>query len=176
MQEIWKDVKGYENIYQISNLGNVRSLDRIVNCNGGTRLVKGKSLSRCNRGNGYLFVTFGKRGKQHNMDIHRMVASAFIPNPNNYEQVNHKDEIKTNNIATNLEWCTPKYNTNYGTAVERRAAKTSKRVNQIRDGKRVKAWRSLSEIKRTTNYSIGNISSCCNGKRENAHGYQWEYS
>ena len=114
--EIWKDIKGYEGDYQVSNLGRVRSLDRvqdIPNRWGGVthRCKKGVMLKPCFDGKkNYLHITL----KNHSRDIHRLVAETFIPNPNNYTEVNHKNEDKTDNRVNNLEWCTHKYNNNYG--------------------------------------------------------------
>ena len=111
MEEIWKDIKGYECIYQVSNLGNVKSLDRL-STNG--RRLKGKLLAKTNS-KGYIKVTLTNKNKSDNRDIHRLVAQAFIPNPENKPQVNHIDEDKTNNTVDNLEWCTAKENINHGT-------------------------------------------------------------
>lgn len=116
MTEIWKDIEGYNGRYQVSNLGRVRSVDYIEEINnkwGSTTLRKrkGKVLKPCFDGKGnYIHVCLNGRSK----NIHRLVAKAFIPNPNQYDEVNHKDEDKTNNKVSNLEWCTHKYNNNYG--------------------------------------------------------------
>lgn len=119
MQEIWKDIKGYEKLYQVSNLGRIRSLDRIIlQYNGyddGERLYKGKILKPCIKPNGYSQVGLWKDKKVKWFIIHRLVAETFIPNPENKPQVNHKDENKQNNNIKNLEWCSCSYNINYGT-------------------------------------------------------------
>lgn len=118
MEEIWKDIKGYEGLYQVSNYGRVKSLDRIHNhiyksvCK--PKFYKGKIISANNNGHGYLWVVLCKNNKIMHKYIHRLVAEAFIPNPNNLPQVNHKDENMQNNCVDNLEWCTAKYNCNYG--------------------------------------------------------------
>ena len=105
MQEIWKDVRGWEGLYQISNLGNVRTLHY--------KKPYLRKLSKTQRG--YLVVNFFiSKGKYKNYSVHRLVAEAFIPNPNNLPQINHKDENRLNNRVDNLEWCTNKYNCNYG--------------------------------------------------------------
>lgn len=122
MTEIWRDIQGFEGIYMISNLGNLKSLDRIVNCkNGKCRIRRGVCFKVCkdNR-NRYKYVTLWDRnGKFLKTSIHRLVAQAFIPNPDNLPEVNHKDENKANNKVDNLEWCTHKYNINYGTCKQR---------------------------------------------------------
>ena len=112
MIEEWKDLEGYEGIYQISNMGVVRSVDRVVYARRKYTL-KGKVLKQASNGN-YNFVCLEVNGTKKNLYIHRAVAEHFVPNPENLSQVNHKDENKLNNRADNLEWCTPKYNANYG--------------------------------------------------------------
>ena len=110
--EIWKDIEGYEGLYQISNKGRVKSL-------GNNKNRKEKILSCKPNNKGYLRVNLYKNGKKKHFSVHRLVAIAFIPNPNNLLEVNHKDENKENNHVKNLEWCTSEYNNNYGTHNER---------------------------------------------------------
>ena len=117
-KEVWKCVTGYEGIYEVSNLGRVRSLERIVRKWDGVRTSKGKILSPATNLHGYLFVQLYKNGRCEMKTIHRIVATAFIPNTDNLPQINHKDENKKNNRASNLEWCTAKYNNNYGCRTE----------------------------------------------------------
>ena len=123
--EIWKDIHGYEGYYQVSNLGRIKSMERDVL--QGTRIVHlhSKILKYRYDAGGYIRIVLCKNGIQKNFSLHRLVAEHFIPNPNNLPQINHKDENKENNCVDNLEWCTPKYNTNYGTRTQR-AANTSK--------------------------------------------------
>ena len=121
MEEIWRPIKEYEGYYEVSNLGRVRSIDRVVvdtvrNCE---RLLKGKVLIQRDNGNGYKNVTFCKEHKLYNKYVHRLVAEAFLPNPDNLPQVNHKDEDKSNNRVDNLEWCSQLYNNIYGSRMER---------------------------------------------------------
>lgn len=118
MKEIWKDIPDYEGLYQASNFGRVRSVDRYIKQYNGynysTRIYKGRIL-KCNIGNsGYLKVILQKKGKRRTYNVHRLVANTFILNPNNYPQINHKDENKLNNNINNLEWCTSTYNINFG--------------------------------------------------------------
>lgn len=105
MKEIWKDIKGYEGAYQVSNLGNVKSL----------KTNKNLYYTKSGRNREYLKVLLVRNSKRKMVSIHRLVAEHFISNPNNYPCVNHKDECKNNNVWTNLEWCDEKYNANYGT-------------------------------------------------------------
>ena len=117
IEEIWRPVVGYEGLYEISSYGRVRSLDMYVKIGyGNDRLHKGKVLNPAKDTGGYLKVHLYCNGKQKTIDVHRLVAQAFLPNPDNLPQVNHKDEDKTNNNVTNLEFCTAKYNLSYGTA------------------------------------------------------------
>ena len=110
MQEIWKDIDGYNGRYKVSNLGRVKSFARPYKTNDG-KLLSAASTR------GYMYVCLtAKNGKQKSEPIHRLVAKAFVPNPNNYKEINHKDEDKSNNTATILEWCTREYNMSYGTA------------------------------------------------------------
>ena len=107
MEEIWRPVKEYEGYYEVSNLGRVRSIDRVVvdtvrNCE---RLLKGKVLIQRDNSNGYKGVMFCKEHKLYNKYVHRLVAEAFLPNQDDLPQVNHKDEDKSNNRVDNLEWC-----------------------------------------------------------------------
>lgn len=114
--EEWRTIKGYEGLYEVSSYGRVRSLDRYVKSGYESyRLHKGKVLSPIIATNGYLFV--GLQGRR--LSVHRLVAKAFIPNPDNLPEVNHKDEDKTNNVVDNLEWCDHSYNINYGARTER---------------------------------------------------------
>ena len=118
MQEIWKDVEGYEGLYQVSNFGRVKSLDRYVLRNGNSLFVKGIVLSQLNN-RGYLTVRLCNSGKYKNYLVHRLVANAFIHNDNNYSEINHIDENKHNNHVDNLEWCDRKYNVNYGSRADK---------------------------------------------------------
>ena len=172
MKEIWRDIKGYEGLYQVSNLGRVRSL----------KFDKERVLSAGNCKRGYLLVVLCKDGKPKPYKVHRLVAQAFIPNPDNLPQVNHKDENPTNNVVSNLEWCDSKYNNNYGTHTERSAKARKNHPNQskpvfqyTKDGTLVKSYPSASEVMRQTGYAQGNISACCLGKLPNTYGFIWSY-
>ena len=177
--ELWKDIVGYEGLYQVSNFGRIRSLDRIIKRPKMGDFFKKSQIIKNKIYKGYFSVQLSKQGITKNHKVHRLVAQAFIPNPNNYKEVNHKDENKENNCADNLEWCTHKYNMEYGTWVNRREKKInrsycSKKILQYDlEKKYIKTWDSISMAQRELN--INHISSCCSGKRKTAGGYIWEY-
>lgn len=127
MKEVWRGVVteygDYRDLYEVSNLGNVRSLDRMCWNGNSWFLKKGRLLKLFKDSNGYFYVQLSKDGKTKHASVHRLVALAFIPNINNLPQVNHKDENKENNRIDNLEWCTHEYNQNYGTKNERASKK-----------------------------------------------------
>lgn len=183
LNEIWRDIKGYEGLYQVSNFGRVRSLDRIVNGNWKNPNIKrnGKILKINILPSGYCRVLLSKDGKTKLHYVHRLVATAFIPNPNNYPCVNHKDENKQNNCVENLEWCTQKYNNNYRNRQKKIAKKNtngkmSKPVLQYDlQGNFIKEWPSIMEIERQLGFDQGYISNCCNGKYKTAYGYIWKF-
>ena len=131
-----RPVKGYDGYYEVDENGNIYSLDRTVRVVDGTRVydkpLKGKRLTPIKKSNGYLSVGLVRNGHRKIEYIHRIVAEAFLENPNNYNCINHKDEDKTNNFADNLEWCTNEYNLNYGTARKRqsRALKGKKHTQE----------------------------------------------
>lgn len=127
--EVWKDIEGYEGLYQVSSCGEVRSLDKIINLPNGVTYIKRGMTRRKNPDKyGYYTITLRKAGVPLTYKIHRLVAKAFIENPNCYPQVNHKDENKKNNCVENLEWCDAKYNCSYGTRGERISKKTKGKI------------------------------------------------
>ena len=165
-EEIWCPIKGYESMYEVSDQGRVKSIGY-----GKERILKPRR-----DGGGYLFVTLYKNREHKMCKVHRLVAKTFIPNPDNLPEVNHKDEDKTNNKVSNLEFCDRKYNVNYGTGIQRMADKKSKPVLQFtKDGEFVKEWKSTHDVERNLNYSQGNISQCCNGIRNSSNGFIWKF-
>lgn len=125
MPEIWKDVKGYEGLYQISNFGKVKSLERSVKFGHSKRIVEETLLHPTDNGNGYKIVGLRKNGKRKNFYIHRLIAEAFIPNPLNLKYINHIDFNRSNNSVGNLEWCTQKDNVNCSRERMRKPHKSS---------------------------------------------------
>lgn len=184
MQEIWKDIPGYEGKYQISNLGNVMSL-HFKRSSTNKKLLKPIK----NNGYGYLRVTLRKDGKYKAPTIHRLVAQAFIPNPENKPQVNHLDCNPENNKVTNLEWVTREENVQYGYSHgNMKASKSflgrtgskhplSKPIFQvdISTNKIIKEFAGINEASRITGVSVSGICSCCKGDRKTAGGYIWKY-
>ena len=200
MKEIWKDVVGYEGLYQVSNLGRIKSLPKLcINGNGGKYYTKEKILKPQYGSNGrtYTHVCLRKDGKTHIKEIHRIVAIAFIPNPLNLPQVNHRDENPSNNTVSNLEWCDGFYNHNYGTIKERtRQTKernksdenglvtriknsafcAPKEVIQMDDnGNVLNSFVSAADAYRQTGISARNIRRCCNGKFVHYNGFRWKF-
>ena len=172
--EIWKDIKGYEGLYQVSNLGNVK---RTLFINRMTTKAKEKQLKPYTNDKGYVQVTLHKDGRAKLCFLHRLVAEAFIPNEDNLPQVNHKDENKGNNNADNLEWCSVKYNLEYGTARQRQANTIKQKVEQYDlQGNLLKIWDGVVDASKELKINANNISSCCHDKRKTAGGYVWKYS
>ena len=176
MKEIWKDIKGYEGYYQISNFGRVKSLDRYVATTGnpsGKRLIKGKLKKPTERigknGNGYYHINLDKNNNSKLFTIHKLVAETFIPNPDNLPCINHKDENKHNNHVDNLEWCTIAYNNIYGTARERAGSKMRIKVLKFDlQGNLLRQYDGLGMASKEENISKGNIENVCthrNGKK-----------
>jgi hypothetical protein len=163
--EVWKDIKGYEGLYQVSNFGRVKSLS-----NGRARKEKMRKISV--RSGGYLYVGLYKNNKGQKFSVHRLVAEAFVPNPNKLNEVNHKDENATNNCADNLEWCTRSYNNNYGTRNERAAKSRSKPVVCVELGE---VYSGAEDAARKLRLHGSHIIACCDGERKTTGGYHWRY-
>ena len=173
MREKSLDFLGYPN-YSVTDDGRVFSLNY---CGSGEKKELKPGLCH-----GYNRIWLCRGGEVKQFRVHRLVALAFIPNPDNLPEVNHKDENKTTNRLDNLEWCDSKYNNNYGTRNERCGEKhlnrkdLSKPVKQFKkDGVFIKEYPSMKEVERQTGFYQSNISYCCNGKLKSAYGYIWRY-
>lgn len=182
MKETWKDIEGYVGYYQISNFGRVKSLERICWNGQGYYKLKERILKPHNDRLGYARVQLCKDGICIGCSINREVAKAFIENKNNHPCTNHKDENPRNNHVDNLEWCTYKYNNNYGTARERGVQNTDYKSNKKRQiaqynfkGSLLKVWNGTSEITKILGYENSAISKCCKGNQQSAHNFTWKY-
>ena len=177
--EIWKPIKDYEDCYEISNEGRVRSKDRYVKvCGNGKRLIKGQIIKPNICVNGYYEVMLSRNKQRKVLLLHRLVAMHFIDNPMGFPEVNHKDENITNNHVDNLEWCTSKYNANYGTRNQRCMEKIIKKpVRQLTlDGKLIAVYPMISDAMRKTGIDESQIIRVCKGKNITAGGFKWEYA
>lgn len=165
MAETWKIIEE-EPDYEVSNLGNVRSVHRKkVTVDGFVRTYKPKSITPKVDRDGYMIVCLGGFNKRKVYKVHRLVAKAFIKNPFNLPFINHKDETRTNNVVTNLEWCDAKYNVNYGTAQKRRIEKVSTKVDVYTlKGEFVCSYDSIRECARKLNVYSSGVVNCVVGK------------
>lgn len=157
-KERWTRISEHPD-YWISTYGRVYSEKRKI-------IMKPDGSAR------YLRVRLDRK----KLSIHRLVAAAFIHNPQNLPEVNHKDEIKTNNSVDNLEWCDHIYNVNYGTAKSRRSIALGRPVSQYLDGKLVKTYSGLCEMNRQTGFNYNAVWQALNGKSKSSHGYEWRYA
>ena len=174
MKEIWKPVEGYEGRYEVSSLGRVKSYAQDRH--------KGKIKDGHPTYKGYRkILLYDGKGHKRWYPIHRLVAAAFIPNPDGLEQINHKDEDKTNNCVENLEWCTNYYNAHYGTKIERGAESnrccetTSRKIYSIDENRQVEYYDSIGEAERQTGLSHCNIVRTLKGRRPRCGNRQWFY-
>lgn len=192
MEEIWKDIPEYNGRYQASTLGRIRSTDKtVLKSNGNTEFYKGKILKPFTGTGGYLYVRVAKKANDfHPKKVHGLIALTFIPNPNNYPIINHKDETRTNNCVDNLEWCTHKYNVNYGHCIEKSAKarinspNLSKEINQYDlEGNYLRSFPSAAEaarfLGREVKVTACRIGQCCRGifkTGNSSYGYLWKFA
>lgn len=178
--EIWKPVRDYEGLYEVSNLGRVKSLSKFhctsKNYSSLGYWSKEKILKPIVGVQGYLYVNLYKNKKNNFKRIHILVAQAFIKNPNKFPMVNHKDENVMNNVVSNLEWCDNKYNLNYGTAQERKAQKHNKPILQFDlEGNFIKEYESITQVSKETKIPISSISANCHEQRNKTNGYVFKF-
>lgn len=171
---VWSPVLGFEGLYEVSSLGQIRNQK-------GEILKQGIKRTPCTC---YKVVHLWKDGAYYTKYVHRLIAEAFIPNPDNLPMINHKDEDGTNNLICNLEWCTREYNVNYGTAKERRAKKICGRESEKRkpvlqydlNGNFVARHNSVADAANSTGCSTNEISKVCLGRRKTAKGFVWKHA
>ena len=171
MNEIWKSVPNYDGIYEVSNFGNIRNVS-VMGAYRNLVLVRDKD--------GYAIVTLCKNNKQSSKRVHRLVALAFIENPLNKPQVNHKDEDRWNNCVWNLEWVTSRENNNYGSRNIRLAkSKLNTNCKAILqcdlNGNPIKKWVSISEVERQLGFDHSALLRCCKGRYKSSYGFVWKY-
>jgi oligoribonuclease NrnB/cAMP/cGMP phosphodiesterase (DHH superfamily) len=173
-KQLWKPIVGYEGLYEVSNHGNVRSLNRIIveNNTGVNRPVKGVNLSIANSKRGYRVVVLCKDGTEKTRNVHQLVAEAFIPNPDLKPCINHRDFNRLNNYSNNLNWCTYAVNNLYSVE-EGKRGKTV--IQMTKDGDFISEFHSIIEAESNTGVANQNITKCCKKEREFAGGYYWEY-
>lgn len=199
--EEWKDIEGYEGIYQVSNLGNVKSLERKVWCGRGRgyyKTIPEKILKTGESGRGYLKVILCKGGKSKSCKVHRLVAETFIPNPQGLPEVNHISEDKTDNSLENLEWVSHEYNLNYGTRNTRAGKKiaeklSGRKLSEEHKGKiaeklskpiyginkvsgLIVEFSSAKEASRQLGIDNSHIVHCLKGKYKSSGGFYWMYA
>ena len=171
MKEIWKDIKGYEGLYQVSNLGRVKRIGKYKN-QFNTEWESNKHLKMNKDRDGYCLVHLSNDGIVKCKKVHRLVAEIFIENPKNYEMINHKNEIKDDNRVENLEWCDVTYNNNYKSALTRKYKKVEM-LNQ--QGIVLKEYKSILQASVENNLDKSHIVKCCKGKIKTTGGYKWRY-
>lgn len=184
MKEIWRPIKGYECLYEVSSLGRIKSV------------LTGKIKAKCLCKNGYYYCHLYKDNQRELKKVSRIVAEAFIPNPNNYPCINHKDENKKNDFVfinpdgtvdfekSNLEWCSYSYNSSYGTCSNRMIKTRNNKVAKNRErpvvqynlnGEVICEYKSMAEAEKQTGVLAVHISRVCRGVRKSAYGYVWKY-
>ena len=166
MIEVWKDIKGYEGLYQVSNLGKIRSRYK-SNEYLNLKTIKGQR--------GYLRVTLVKNRNKTNKQIHRLVAETFIVNLENKTQVNHKNGNKMDNRVKNLEWCTPKENMIHAVKTGLKKAHKIQMKNKVTG--EIRVFNSRKDIEKYLNRKVCQdlITRCCNKRRSSAYGMLWDY-
>ena len=191
-KEIWKDIVGFEGMYQISNMGRVKSVERTAwsGLNGGCyRTVPERILKAMKNSNGYLYVQLCKDGINKNYTVHQLVGNAFLSNPQDYKELNHRDEDKTNNCVNNLEWCSRSYNLTYNGRAKKAGEKLrGRKQSEEHIKKRSKSilgidkvtgliveFPSAKEAEREMGIAQSNITKCCKGKLNSCGGFYWMY-
>lgn len=184
--EIWKDIKNYEGLYQVSNLGRVKSLDRKVKTGikyNDYKIAKGKILKLNQKRNGYLTVDLSKENKVKTITVHRLVALNFIPNPKNKEEINHINCKKYDNRVENLEWVTSEENKEHAKLnklyynPKRKQVRCKQTNTTFESSYNAGEWLNNNKFKNSKNTAViaNKIRMCCNNKQKVAYGYTWEF-
>lgn len=172
LQEIWKDINGFEGLYQISNLGRIKALSK----KSGFLVRKEHILNPTIKENGYEQIDLQKNNEKTKKYIHRLVAEAFIPNLNNYPCINHIDYNKRNNNVSNLGWCTYSQNNSYSRCqIIGGLARRIPVVQYDKQGNVIKIWDCATTASKELNILNTNITACCKGRCKSAYGYIWKY-
>lgn len=184
MQEIWKDIKGYEGLYQVSNFSRIKCIERIVPTKNqygisSSRKIKSKILKpykrNSKRNDNHLVVCLYKNNKSKLFFIHRLIAEAFIPNPNNYPIINHIDGNPLNNKINNLEWSTIQMNTQHAYNIGLAKPTKTRKINQYTlNDDFIKSWDTIKEAEQSLN--LHHIGDCCRKLRNRAGNYHWRYA
>lgn len=179
-EEKWKDIIGYEGLYQVSNLGRVKSLNYR---NTGEEKIRKLVIDKY----GYFVIPLRVNGKSKQHFVHRLVALTFIPNPDNLPQIDHINTDRTDNRVENLRWCTAKENSNNPLTIDKKRKNPRYGVTGVNnvsstvvmqfsnDGKFIKKWNCITDVQRELGINRGNVIKCCKGKRKSAGGYIWRY-
>ena len=188
--EIWKDVAGYEGIYQVSNLGRVKSIDRIVLRSSTPQPLKGKIISQGTQNTGYMCVTLWNRKERKAFLVHRLVAEAFLPKQNGKDVIDHINGVRNDNRVENLRWCTQKENTNFPIARHKYNMANQKRIEHIlmfheknslkvvqltKDDKVIKVWDSVKLASKELGLLTSGIYAVCVKQKKTCGGYKWKY-
>jgi hypothetical protein len=173
MNEQWKQIPGFEGLYLVSNTGKIKSLRKWKRGGCPDEYILNPTVAN----NGYYQVTLYDGSSRKKFQVHRLVASAFVNNPNGYDFVNHIDEDKLNNLASNLEWCTTAYNNSFGTARLRQSITSGQKVDQfLPNGIHLATYESVGVASFITKISSRMIKQCCFGKTVTAAGFMWKYA
>lgn len=171
--EEWRNIPGYEGLYQVSNIGRIRSLDRLVMKWNGMRIVHSQIISQIRSGNGYMSVTLSRDGKKHQVTVHRLVAISFLDNPNNLPTINHKNGIRDDNRVDNLEWCSYSENNKHAFRVLGRNNSHAVPVRCIETGD---VFSSMTDAAQAFGITTTSVSGVANGKYKQTHGLHFSFA
>ncbi|MFT3994747.1 MAG: NUMOD4 domain-containing protein [Dysgonomonas sp.] len=164
IDEVWADIADFEGLYKISNKGRIKNT------------IRNNNLKYFINKQGYVIVKLSKNGVRYSLRVHRLMAQSFIPNPNNYPIINHKDEDKSNYCLSNLEWCNHKYNNTYGSLPDRKSEWSKRPVIKLsKSGSIIREYESVNDAGIDNNVHPSNISNCLKERNKTSAGYRWKY-